>query len=311
VTSQKPIRKDRVALVALIVFAAILLPVLLTSEPRDDSLPSETDPGDVITEDDILLDPIGPQPQPDTASYEILEHRVLEGETLEGIALDLGVTVEQLRLSNQLAEDQTPRAGETLRVPRTGFLHLIQAGETLTDLATAYGVAVDDLVEVNALIDPARILAGDWLIVPASPEDVAVNATLALESSVSFQWPLRGEVKSTFGYREHPVLGTFHHHNGIDIDVPTGTPVAAAAAGRVLRVAEEEGLGLVLYLRHARDFFTVYGHLDSTAVSEGEAVAAGQTIASSGNSGISTGPHLHFEIRHTAEFPVDPLKYLP
>lgn len=79
----------------------------------------------------------------------------------------------------------------------------------------------------------------------------------------------------------------------------------------MIHVAEEEGLGLVIYLRHADDFHTIYGHLQETLVEVGDTVGAGQQIARSGNTGISTGPHLHFEIRHTPEFPVDPLKYLP
>jgi murein DD-endopeptidase MepM/ murein hydrolase activator NlpD len=308
VTNQKPIRKDRVALAALIVLAAILLPILLTSEPREPP-PSEIDPGNVILNG--LEDPIAAGPTPALDPYEILEHRVVEGDTLEGIALELGISVEQLRLSNQLTSNQAPRTGETLRVPRTGFLHRIRAGETLSDLASTYGVTVDELAKVNALVDPARIIAGDWLIVPAAPDDLEVNTSLALDDTVSFQWPLQGEVMSGFGYRNHPVLGTFQHHNGIDIDVPTGTPVGASAAGRVLRVAEEEGMGLVIYLRHAGEYVTVYGHLDEVLVGEGEAVSAGQRIATSGNTGISTGPHLHFEIRHSAEFPVDPLNRLP
>jgi murein DD-endopeptidase MepM/ murein hydrolase activator NlpD len=299
-----------VALVALIVLAAILLPVLLTSS--DEPPISEVNPGDVILDDDTLEEPgTDETPSATVDPYAILEHRVAEGESLQTIALELGVSVEQIRLSNLLGPDQAPRPGETLRVPRTGFLHRIASGETLSDIASSYGVTVSELVEVNALVDPARILAGDWLIIPTSPEELEVTASLALESSVSFQWPLQGEVVSGFGFRTHPVLGTFHHHNGIDIDVPTGTPVAAAAAGRVLRVAEEEGMGRVIYLRHAGDYVTVYGHLDETLVAEGAAVSSGQRIATSGNTGISSGPHLHFEIRHSAEFPVDPLRHLP
>ncbi|UCF10646.1 MAG: M23 family metallopeptidase [Candidatus Bipolaricaulota bacterium] len=298
------------ALVVLVVLAAILLPILLTSGTGDRTPPSETDPLGIVADGDTAPDG-GDGEAIASDPYEILEHRVMEEETIEEIALALGVTVEQLRLSNQLTEDQTPRPGETLRVPRTGFLHRIRSGETLTDIATAYGVTVTELVEINAVLDPARILAGDWLIVPASPDEMAVNVSIALETAVTFEWPLEGEIDSGFGYREHPVLGTFHHHNGIDIDVSEGTSVNAAAAGRVIHVAEDEGLGLVIYLRHADDFHTVYGHLAQSLVAVGDTVGAGQQIALSGNTGISTGPHLHFEIRHSPEFPVDPLKYLP
>jgi len=299
-------------MVAVLVVAAILLPLLLRSGPAAvDTPPPEEDGTLAAEETDALADLGEPLAVTATDPYEIFEHRVAEGETLAEIADQLGVTVEQIRLSNRLAPDQSPRPGETLRVPANGFLHLIQSGETLSDLANAYGVPVQELVEVNAVIDPARIIAGDWLIVPASPDEVAVNVSLALTSNVEFAWPLRGEVLSTFGYRDHPVLGTYHHHNGIDIDVPEGTPVAASAAGRVVQVGDEEGMGRVIYMLHAGDFYTVYGHLSETLVAAGDAVAAGERIALSGNTGLSTGPHLHFEIRHGAEFPVDPLKYLP
>ena len=123
-------------------------------------------------------------------------------------------------------------------------------------------------------------------------------------------WPLVGEVVSTFGWRVHPVLQFRHHHDGIDIDVPEGTTVVAAAAGLVSFVGEEEGYGTMLVLSHADDYITAYGHLSRVFVYSGQFVEAGQPIAESGNTGISSGPHLHFEVRNR-EFPIDPMRYLP
>jgi murein DD-endopeptidase MepM/ murein hydrolase activator NlpD len=108
----------------------------------------------------------------------------------------------------------------------------------------------------------------------------------------------------------HPVLGTRENHDGIDIDVPEGTTVHAAAGGTVTFYGEQEGYGNLMILKHSDGFYTLYGHLQEAITSTGRYVDMGQPIALSGNTGLSSGPHLHFELRN-GEFPIDPLRYLP
>ena len=118
-----------------------------------------------------------------------------------------------------------------------------------------------------------------------------------------FIWPVSGPITSPFGMR----WGTLHP--GIDIGVPTGTPVHAAAAGTVIWCGWESGYGNFVVIDHGGGFATAYGHNSRIAVSCGEQVAQGQVISYSGCTGFCTGPHVHFEVRVNGT-PVDPLAYL-
>ncbi|MDR2175185.1 MAG: peptidoglycan DD-metalloendopeptidase family protein [Synergistaceae bacterium] len=125
-----------------------------------------------------------------------------------------------------------------------------------------------------------------------------------------FDWPLRGKISSPFGTRVHPVFRTKSLHSGIDIAAPQGTPVKAAAPGEVLFEGWMRGYGRVVVIDHGRDYSTVYAHMSSARVKEGTVVKAGTVIGAVGDTGTTTGYHLHFEVRagSTAKNPLDYLK---
>jgi murein DD-endopeptidase MepM/ murein hydrolase activator NlpD len=125
-----------------------------------------------------------------------------------------------------------------------------------------------------------------------------------------FDWPLRGPISSPFGSRIHPVFKTKSFHSGLDIAAPRGTAVKAAAPGEVLFEGWMRGYGQVVIIDHGRDYSTVYAHMSSTRVKEGTVVNAGTVIGAVGNTGTTTGYHLHFEVRigSTAKSPLDYLK---
>lgn len=118
-----------------------------------------------------------------------------------------------------------------------------------------------------------------------------------------FIWPVSGPITSPFGQR----WGTLHP--GIDIGVPSGTPVRAAAAGKVVWCGWMSGYGNLVVIDHGGGYATAYGHNERVAVSCGQGVAQGQVIAYAGCTGTCTGPHVHFEVRVNGN-PVDPLGYL-
>jgi hypothetical protein len=119
-------------------------------------------------------------------------------------------------------------------------------------------------------------------------------------------WPIEsGRLSSYFGLRKRRL------HAGIDISAPRGTPVRAAAAGQILLVRRQNGYGKMIVIEHGIDRQTVYGHLDSYSVSEGDVVRAGDVIGTVGKTGRATGFHLHFETRVGQGIPRDPLSYLP
>ncbi len=119
-----------------------------------------------------------------------------------------------------------------------------------------------------------------------------------------------GTLTSGFGPRQHPITGQDQEHEGVDLAAPAGAPVLAAAAGRVGFVGDRGGYGNLVIVTHADGSQTYYGHLDEIAVSEGQLVSAGQKLATVGSTGVSTGPHLHFELRDAAGQAVNPLPKL-
>jgi murein DD-endopeptidase MepM/ murein hydrolase activator NlpD len=116
-------------------------------------------------------------------------------------------------------------------------------------------------------------------------------------------------ITSRFGPRTHPVLGTVRNHNGIDLRASTGTPVRAASDGEAVIAGARGGYGNTVVLGHGGNMATLYAHLSQVLVRPGQAVTAGQVVGLAGSTGMSTGPHLHFEVRLNGT-PVDPLSYL-
>lgn len=149
---------------------------------------------------------------------------------------------------------------------------------------------------------------------------VTVAATLLFMMVV---FPLTGEppsirpfknaryhkMTSGFGIRMHPILKERVLHRGIDFAMPTGTPVVATAKGKVIKVAyDAEGYGNYIKVQHDEAFVTLYSTLSEVSVKEGQTVQKGQVIGQSGNTGMSTAPHLHYEVIKDGQ-PVDPAGY--
>jgi murein DD-endopeptidase len=146
---------------------------------------------------------------------------------------------------------------------------------------------------------------------PRYAERVALASTaLALGTAYALAWPLSdsAQVTSMFGAREHPLLGAQRMHTGVDLAIPLGTPVRAAGDGIVRRASSDEVSGRLLLVDHGSGVSTVYGHNDALLVSRGDRVVRGQVIARSGNSGLSTGPHLHYQLE-LPQGPVDPFRF--
>ncbi len=127
----------------------------------------------------------------------------------------------------------------------------------------------------------------------------------------SLRWPLNisGRISSGFGKRESPTAGASTYHRGLDIAAPSGTPIVAAAGGKVVTAAYSSSAGNYVMISHGNSLYTVYMHCSRLVVKEGDAVGAGQVIAFVGSTGISTGPHLHFGVSKNGSY-VDPKIYV-
>jgi len=138
--------------------------------------------------------------------------------------------------------------------------------------------------------------------------DEAVDGVLAVGLLLDLEWPVdvSSPISSGWGDRIHPISGQRKFHNGVDLAVPVGTPVLAAQPGTVLTAAEDDRNGRYLVLEHGHGVRTAYCHLDELLVDKRSSFERGEMIARSGNSGRSTGPHLHFVVRVNGKT-LDPL----
>jgi len=169
---------------------------------------------------------------------------------------------------------------------------------------TGYRKVVADVTYRNA-----ELLNTEILYENVTVKAVAKIVERGTKVPPTYVYPLWGRMSSGFGRRKAPKKGASTFHKGIDIAVPIGTAVMASCGGTVTRAGWGSGYGYVVYIQHPDGKSTRYGHLSKVLVKAGQTVSQGQKIALSGNTGVSTGPHLHFEIL-VGGTQVNPLKYL-
>ncbi len=138
---------------------------------------------------------------------------------------------------------------------------------------------------------------------------VAAGGRRLLGSTGRYQLPHTGKLSSNYGWRWHPKLGGRRFHAGIDFAGETGSPIFAADTGVIIFAGWYGSYGKTIIIDHGQGISTLYGHASKLLVTEGQPIERGATIAEVGSTGLSTGPHLHFEIRHDGK-PVNPLEHL-
>ncbi len=203
--------------------------------------------------------------------------------------------------------------------------HLVAGQEARAEADRLLAQLNEDLAELEErkqlqqrAIDEIRVRIGDYdaraLALQRESEDItdlilekqAALADVPPESRKGFRRPLTGGwVSSRFGPRVHPIFGGTRLHAGIDFAAPTGTPIWASKAGRVISVGSRTGYGNTIIIDHEGPVATLYAHLSAFAVRTGDWVGSGELIGRVGNTGWSTGPHLHFEVRVNGQ-PKDP-----
>jgi murein DD-endopeptidase MepM/ murein hydrolase activator NlpD len=224
--------------------------------------------------------------------------------------------------------------------PKKGIYHPIAKGVTLYQISLAYKIPIAKILEANGLSSPSALKAGQKLFIPGAIAVLRVEPSVPLspkerqelETSLENEekipapeltrpsekekppWygkeldlilPIQGKINSPFGPRGKNL------HAGIDIASPSYQEVKAAMDGEVILArSSATGYGNVVVLRHSPGVTTIYGHMSVIIAREGESVRQGQAIGGVGSTGRSSGPHLHFELRHN-ERPLDPLPHLP
>lgn len=195
--------------------------------------------------------------------------------------------------------DEVRAVTEELRARRADLDRARAARQRL--LSTVRGDREDIEAEAAGLRRRSAALAAR-IVSAQIPSSVPASVSRT-PSARGMVWPVNGALTSPFGTRWGRM------HEGIDIAVPTGTPVAAAASGRVIQAGWAGGYGVMVVIDHGGGIATAYAHNSRAVVSAGQTVAQGQTIALAGSTGNSTGPHVHFEVR-VGGGPVNPMGYL-
>jgi murein DD-endopeptidase MepM/ murein hydrolase activator NlpD len=239
-------------------------------------------------------------------------YRVKPKDNLWKIAKKYGYSVHTLIGTNPQLKTYDVEINQKILIPSAGgSIHSIQNDDTWGKIAKRYDINEEDLRVTN--FGTVKLVPGEYIFIPGrKPAVDLMNKEMQekYELRSLFVSPLGGRLSSTFGRRVHPVTGKLSLHGGIDIAVPAGTWVAAAADGEVVVASRNVGhYGTAVFIDHKNGYTTHYGHLSSINVRVGQKVKARQLIAKSGATGRVTGPHLHFTIKKNDRF-LDPLKFL-
>lgn len=270
--------------------------------PAGSPVPPQGGPDLMITEDAAVVPMSSPSdemiPSVNTGSGQISVYVVREGDTLSQIAEMFDVSVNTIIWANDL-EGASAKPGQTLVIlPMSGVRHVVKSGDTLASLAKKYNAEEGEIRRFNNLSRKDELSVGQILDIPGG--EIVVEKKVATTKSTKTS---AGSTSSA-GWLIKPVQGAvrtqgIHGYNGVDLAAPIGTNILAAAGGQVIIAANgwNGGYGNYIVLKHPNGTQTVYGHLSGILVSPGQSVAQGQVIGFLGNTGRSTGPHLHFEVR--------------
>lgn len=234
-------------------------------------------------------------------------YTVAKGDTLGSIAAQNHVDIDTIVSMNNITSAKGLGIGQVLKIPNMkGIVHVVAKGESLGVIAKANKVTVTAIADANNL-GSGIIIPGQAIFIPGARLTAAALRQVFGDMVI---WPVKGIISSWFGYRPDPFTGVRSFHGGLDLAVPQGTPVKAAMDGRIADVGYNQMFGNYVIINHDKGLQTLYGHLSRQEVHVGQAIAQGQILGLSGNTGYSTAPHLHFGV-YRGGVSVNPLKYLP
>lgn len=234
---------------------------------------------------------------------------VRPGDTLSEIATMFNVSVNTIIWANNLSGIRDVHVGDTLVIlPISGLSHTIVKGDTLKSLAKKYNSDATEIAQYNGLDSNTPLAIGTSIIIPGGEISSPAPSTKRKPSFRSEPY-LGGSGSAQNGFYSNPLPGgritqDIHGWNGVDFGAARGTPIHAAAAGTIIVArsngAWNGGYGNYVVISHSNGTQTLYAHMTHAIVSSGQAVSAGQTIGYVGSTGMSTGSHLHFEVRGAA-----------
>jgi len=251
---------------------------------------NKTDTPDTITESTGKTSGIPPEM---IESFKWSSYKVLKGDSVSGIAQKFGISKDAIIASNNIRNARQLREGAALRIPNIdGIPYQVKKGDSLSRISVIFNVPLDVILDVND-IRSDLIKEGETLFIPGA----RMNATdLKLALGELFIYPVRKDISSNFGWRKNPFSGAQEFHTGVDFRGNIGATVKASMDGTVSVIKTDRTYGQHIIMSHSNGYKTLYAHLSVISVKQGEKVLQGKKIGELGNTGLSTGPHLHFSI---------------
>ncbi len=235
-------------------------------------------------------------------------YQVKEGDSLSQIAEMFDVSVNTIKWANNLEGGVRPGMSLVI-LPISGIKHTVKSGGTIADIAKKYSADAKEIALFNGISVDAQLETGQEIIVPnvdLAQSETKKTTKTASKSSAKSSGSATTSSGGSSSWMIRPVSGAvrtqgIHGYNAVDLAAPVGTPIYAAAGGSVIIANSgggwNGGYGNYVVIKHANGAQTLYAHMNSVAVSVGESVSQGVQIGSVGNTGKSTGAHLHFEVR--------------
>ncbi len=232
-------------------------------------------------------------PPKDDRGLYYTDYVVQKGDTTSQIAEQYNVTLDTIISCNAITAARDIRPGQVLKIPSmAGVLYTAKNGDTAQTVADANKISADRLIEANHLMKEALVPGKEYFL----PDARMASFKLREISGDLFRWPVNGWITSYYGWRNDPFTNAREFHNGLDIGVDVGTRIHAAMEGVVADTGYSSISGNYVLLAHHSGWASFYCHLSKILVRDGQGIALGQVIGLSGNTGYTTGPHVHFSV---------------
>ncbi len=238
-------------------------------------------------------------------AFEHSRYRVASGDSLWSISKKFNISIDSIISLNQITSPRGLAVNSKLLIPQmSGIYHKVKKNDSLFKISKAYGVKLEKIKHYNEL--GGYLQVGKTLFVPGGKYSRFQKDYIFGNIFIA---PVKGVLTSTYGFRIHPIKRLRLFHTGIDIAKNMGDRVRAAADGVVVQANFNGGYGKYIKIKHSIGYETAYAHLSVLWVKPGQRVKKGQFLGRVGNTGVSTGPHLHFEVKHNGKF-VSPLRFV-
>jgi len=235
--------------------------------------------------------------------YSSYIYNVKKGDSLWSIAINYGVYVSTLQYMNDLTSSGL-RIDQKLNVTNINERPFKVIENTdYNELSKYFNADLQEMIALNNIKNPSeKIKKGNIVRIPNNNPYFVSNTKVKKFGNSLAQWPVTGNIASPYGWRKHPVYGKKIFHNGVDIENKKGTPVKSVNDGKVIFAAYKGNSGRLVIIQHSNGYQTIYAHLDNIKIKKGNIVKKGDIIGTVGNTGVSTGPHLHFGLRKNGKF---------